>query len=597
VNAFVAELRRRNVLRMAGLYLVGAWLVTQVAGTVLPMFDAPEWMPRTVVVLLAIGFVPALVFAWIYELTPQGLRRDADVPPEQSIGRETGRRIDRAIIVVLLLALGYFAVDKFVLARRGGMGAESSSAGHAARIGATAGENASGPVANDASIAVLPFVNMSSDKEQEYFSDGLSEELLNQLAQIPQLRVIARTSSFSFKGKEVDIATIARALRVAHVLEGSVRKSGSSLRITAQLIKTADSSHLWSRTYEREISDVFKVQDEIAGEVVTALKLTLLPGHAPPATSRTTNPEAHDHLLRGLHLAAGGTQASYRLAIAEYQRAIELDPGYTSAYANLASATAFVADMTADPVGQMHAQQAIEKALVLAPGDAEALAARGWIRSLFLWDWDGARADFEAALPARPNDAVALSRYSWLLAATGHLADAVGTARKAYALDPQGEQVAVLLGIYSNASGDYATARKLARQQLEASTEDAFANFVLGMSYLLEGKPAEAIANVQAGSPGIRLWIAALAEHALGHEDESRRALAELERDHASGFAYQVACAHAWRGDRDAAFQWLDRAYSQRDGGMAMIKYDPFLAALRDAPRYAALVRRLGLPP
>jgi len=444
---------------------------------------------------------------------------------------------------------------------------------------------------------VLPFVNMSSDKEQEYFSDGLSEELLNQLAQIPQLRVIARTSSFSFKGKDVDVATIARALNVAHVLEGSVRKSATKLRITAQLIRAADSSHLWSQTYDRDPTDVFKVQDEIAAEVVSALRLTLLSARMPAAPSRTANPEAHDHLLRGLHLAARGTADSYRQAIAEYQRAIELDPGYASAYANLASATAFVADMSADPIGQMRAQQAVEKALALAPGDPEALATRGWMRSLFLWDWDGARADFEVALPARPNDAIALSRYSWLLAATGHLPEAIVSATKANALDPRAEQVAVFLGIYLNATGDHAAARKLAQQRLEISPEDAFANLVVGMSLLLDGKAADAVAAVHSGTPGVRLWIAALAEHALGREDESARALAELERDHASGFAYQVASAHAWRGEKDAAFQWLDRAFAQRDGGMAMIKYDPIIASLRDDPRYAAIVRKLGLPP
>ena len=271
---FFTELKRRNVLRFAGLYLVGAWLTVQVASTVLPMFGAPDWLPRTIVILLAIGFLPALILSWIFELTPEGLKRDEDVRPEESIAPQTARRMDRMIIVVLVLALGYFAFDKFVLApRRGGTPAESSSS------------------TNSKSIAVLPFVNMSSDKEQEYFSDGLSEELLNQLAQIPQLRVIARTSSFSFKGKEVDVSTIAHALNVAHVLEGSVRKSANTLRVTAQLIRTSDSSHLWSQTYDRDRTDIFKVQDEIAADVVAALKVKLLPTQELPKVPRTNNPE------------------------------------------------------------------------------------------------------------------------------------------------------------------------------------------------------------------------------------------------------------------------------------------------------------------
>ncbi len=228
---FFAELQRRNVIRMAGLYVVGAWLLVQVAGTVLPWFGVSASVLRGLVVVLVIGFIPALVFAWVFELTPDGIKRDADVAPGQSIAPQTAQRMNRMIIAVLLLALTYFGFDKFVLAPR-----------REASTSATAQPQVAAPVvaasvASDKSIAVLPFVNMSSDQEQEYFSDGLSEELLNQLAQIPQLRVIARTSSFSFKGKEVDVATIAKALNVANVLEGSVRKSGNTLRITAQLIR------------------------------------------------------------------------------------------------------------------------------------------------------------------------------------------------------------------------------------------------------------------------------------------------------------------------------------------------------------------------
>ncbi len=221
-----AELKRRNVIRMAGLYLVAAWLVVQVAETLLPLYDTPAWMLKTIVLLLAIGFVPALVFAWVFEVTPDGIKRDVAVVPGQSIAPYTARRMDRMITVLLVLALGYFAIDKFVLAPK-----REPALVEASRPEPKPGKPADGSArpATDNSIAVLPFVNMSSDPEQEYFSDGLSEELLNQLAQIPQLRVIARTSSFSFKGKEVDVATIAKTLNVAHVLEGSVRKSANTL--------------------------------------------------------------------------------------------------------------------------------------------------------------------------------------------------------------------------------------------------------------------------------------------------------------------------------------------------------------------------------
>jgi len=522
------------------------------------------------------------------------------------------------IFVVMALALAYFAFDKFLLAPRREATREAAAESVSGKQSAAdtsrpapekSSDAASRAIPTDSSIAVLPFVNMSSDKEQEYFSDGLSEELLNQLAQVPQLRVIARTSSFSFKGKEVDIATIARTLNVAHVLEGSVRKSGNSLRITAQLIRTADSSHLWSKTYDREMSDVFKVQDEIAGEVVASLKLTLLPDSKPAGSARTSNIEAYNHYLRGREFSVLAGTDNFRHAIAEYRSAIELDPGYTAAYVNLAFALVFVADITADSVGQTQAQQAIEKALALSPGDAEALAVRGWMRSLFLWDWDGARSDFEASLSVNPNNAPTLSRYSWLLAALGRLPEAISAAQKAIALDPLADLAAVNLGIFLNGAGRYAQARDLAERRLKASAQDDFAQMVFGEALVLDGKAGEALSfarsikadesstlAAEAQAAGVRLTITALAEHSLGHHREATAALNDLKNRHAAGFAFQVASVHAWRDENDQAFEWLERAYSQRDGGMAMIKYDPFITRLRADPRYAAMVRKLGLP-
>src|SRR5437667_9017931 len=359
---FFAELKRRNVIRFAGLYLVGSWLLVQVASTVLPMFGAPEWLPRSVVILLALGFLPALIFSWVFELTPEGLKRDEDVAPEQSIAPQTARRMNRMIIAVLVFALGYFAFDKFVLApRRAGAPGESSSS------------------INSQSIAVLPFVNMSSDKEHDYFSDGLPEELLNQLAQVPQLRVIARTSSFSFKGKEVDVATIARTLNVANVLEGSVRKSANTLRVTAQLVRTSDSSPLWSQTYYRDLTDIFKVQDEIAGKVVAALKVTLLPTQELPKAQRTNNPEAYQQYLQGRYYLNRFSIADFEKARASLERACQLDPNFPLAWALLSQVWTletgwsdkltriqFAADLA-------HARETAERALQLDPDLPEAL--------------------------------------------------------------------------------------------------------------------------------------------------------------------------------------------------------------------------------
>src|SRR5438128_10394859 len=243
-----SELKRRNVIRMAGLYLVGAWLLVQVAGTVLPMFGAPDWLPRSVVILLALGFVPALIFSWVFELTPEGLKRDADVAPEESVAPQTARRMNRTIIAVLLLALGYFAFDKFVLTPK------RDAALVAAESTSTVDEH---------SLAVLPFVNMSGDIANEYFSDGISEEILNVLARTPELHVAARTSSFSFKGKTQEIPEIARELNVRMVLEGSVRKQEDRVRITAQLIDAKRGFHVWSQPYVRKLQGILTIHAEI----------------------------------------------------------------------------------------------------------------------------------------------------------------------------------------------------------------------------------------------------------------------------------------------------------------------------------------------
>src|SRR6266478_4099857 len=291
-SGFLTELKRRNVIRMAGLYLVGAWLLVQVAGTVLPMFGAPDWLPRSVVILLAIGFLPALIFSWVFEMTPEGLKRDDEVPIEQSIAPQTARRMNRIIIAVLVIALGYFVFDKFALTPR------REAALVAARPSAEPKS-----AANAKSVAVLAFANLSDDKGSEYFSDGISEELLTVLQKIPGLHVAARTSAFSFKGKNATAQEIGEKLGVANLVEGSVRRSGQTVRIAARLSRAATSEQLWSESYTRDLKDVFAVQSEIAQTIVTQLrgKLGGAVAERVQATVRggTTNPDAYQQFLQG----------------------------------------------------------------------------------------------------------------------------------------------------------------------------------------------------------------------------------------------------------------------------------------------------------
>src|SRR4051795_5183587 len=282
---FFAELKRRNVIRFAGLYLVGAWLLVQVASTVLPMFGAPDWLPRSVVILLAIGFVPALIFSWLFELTPQGLKRDEDVPPEQSIAPQTARRMDRMIIAVLLLALGYFAFDKFVLTRRA----------IAPPIPIVTSVALSVPVAtaiSEKSVAVLPFENLSSDKENAYFADGIQDEILTRLAKIAALKVISRTSTQKYKSAPDNLREVGKQLGVANLLEGSVQKIGNAAHINVQLIRVATDEHLWAESYNRKLDDIFGVEGEVATAIADQLNAKLTGNEKESiALKPTSNPE------------------------------------------------------------------------------------------------------------------------------------------------------------------------------------------------------------------------------------------------------------------------------------------------------------------
>jgi TolB-like protein/Flp pilus assembly protein TadD len=583
--SFLSELKRRNVVRMAGLYLVGAWLLTQVASTVLPMFGTPEWLPRSIVILLAIGFLPALIFSWVFELTPDGLKRDAEVTPEKSIAPQTARRMDRMIIVVLVLALGYFVFDKFALRpRRSGAPNELSSA------------------ADSKSIAVLPFVNMSSDKEQEYFSDGLSEELLNQLAQISQLRVIARTSSFSFKGKEVDVSTIAKALNVANVLEGSVRRSANTLRVTAQLIRASDSSHLWSQTYDRGLTDIFKVQDEIATDVVAALKVKLLPAQELPKAPRTNNPEAYQQYLQGRYYLNRFSIPDLEKARAFLERATELDPTFPLAWATLSTVwnlqTGWSDKLTRDQfaAGVGHARDAVDRALKLDPDLPDALTARFAIQFYFDFDWKGGAETIKRAQAVAPSDPVVLISAGQVAAVFGDRNGAVELARRAVALDPVNAQVRVYLATALLQGRKPVEARNEFKRvaELNPSTPWAFAGG--GMADLSEGKNAEALAAAEHETTEFaRLVVSAAALWNLGRREESDAALATLIKDDADVGAFQIAEVYSGRGDKDNAFLWLDRARRQQDPGIAYYPNDPLLDPLRSDPRWAIFRRSIGL--
>ena len=405
---FFTELKRRNVIRMAGLYLVGAWLLVQVAGTVLPMFGAPEWLPRSIVVLLAIGFVPALIFSWVFELTPQGLKRDEDVAPEQSIAPQTARRMNRMIIAVLVLALAYFGFDKWVLAPQ-----REAAQSHLAHL-----PNESSSPVNAKSIAVLPFEDLSEDKGNAYFADGIQDEILTKLAGIADLKVVSRTSTAKYKSKPEDLKIVSQQLGVATVVEGTVQRAGDKVRVNAQLIDARADTHLWAKSYDRDIKDVFAVESEISQEIADTLQAKLLPHEASAlATAPTQDLEAYDLFLKGdyeEHEAETSRKPdAFDRAAAWYRQAIARDPDFALAIARLAFSR-MTRHWVVERLGEAElaeVKKTAEHALALAPNLPEGHIALGLYYYLGKEQYDQALGEFQRVLELQPNNVRAL-RYS-----------------------------------------------------------------------------------------------------------------------------------------------------------------------------------------
>jgi len=448
------------------------------------------------------------------------------------------------------------------------------------------------------SIVVLPFVDMSERKDQEYFSDGLSEELIELLAKTPGLRVIPRTSSFYFKGKAETLETIAAQLRVGNVLEGSIRKSGNRLRVTAQLVRADTSEQLWSETYDRQLRDVFQVQDEIAGAVVSALQVKLA---AVPQTAyqrRTSSLEAYNQYLLGRQFFKRGTVDGFRHAAAAFGKTVELDPHYAAAYAELAIAESFVADQDTDAAAQHRAMAAADKAVELAPDEAEPYGTRGYMRVRRTWDWHGAEADFKKALALDAGNSDIQAQYAWLLNALGRLPEAVAAARKATELDPLSATAWVSLSLQLIESQQFAEAHEALRRLIEILPEAEFPLSWLGILQLREGKAKEALATFRSLSDeGLRASGIIMAEHTLGHAKESQQALDQaIAKYGQAADAYTLAEIYAWRGEKDKAFEYLDRAYQQHNSNMSDFRNDATLVFLHGDPRFAALLRKMNLP-
>ena len=445
-------------------------------------------------------------------------------------------------------------------------------------------------------IAVLPFTNLSADKEQEYFSDGLTEELLNVLARNPKLQVTSRTSAFSFKGKEVNIKKIAKELNVTHVLEGSVRKAGNQLRITAQLIEVSTDSHLWSQTYDRQMENIFAVQDDIAGSVAGALKATLEGGQKPKA--QQTNPEAYNAYLQGRYFRDRRTKEDLEKAIDYFGKALQIDPKFAPAWVGLSTVHTRQAGSAYVPIdeGFAKARKEVEKALELNPNLAEAHAQIGWIKRNYDWDWTGADAAYRRALQLEPGNTDIVRGAAALAGTLGRSDEAIRLNRRAIELDPLRVTAHSNLGNHFYYAGRLEEAVQAFRKTLELNPQYPNVHMFLGLIYIEQSKPEVGLTEIQKEpEPLWREQGLALAYHAAGKKKEADAALAEYIEKFQNEAAFQIAEVYAFRGETDKAFEWLERAYKQRDTGLSEMKGDPLLRSLERDPRWTAFLKKMKL--
>jgi eukaryotic-like serine/threonine-protein kinase len=454
---------------------------------------------------------------------------------------------------------------------------------------------------NEASIAVLPFADMSPGKDQEYFSDGLAEELTNELAKVPGLKVTGRSSAFQFKGKNEDLRAVGQKLNVANILEGSVRQEGSHVRITAELTKVNDGFQLWSEEYNTELKDIFAVQDQIARAVTQALQVKLLGANANPAPARPVNPAAYQAYLQAAYfLNRGSDKANYDKALAYADQAIKLDANFSPAWAlrsDIFAAMAFDSFMDLS-AGARRARADAEQAIALDPNSADGYLALASLRLNYDLDWEGAQAALDKATALEPGSADVLGTRAGLEELRGRLDKSIELWKQATALDTLCSSCYLFLGNDLYQTGQYDEADSVLQKALQLDPQQGYIHFVRGQILLARGRPQDALPEMQQEPhEGLKLAGEAMAYHSLGRRQASEAALRKLITLHGSTGAYQIAEAYAYRGETDKALDWLDRAYQQHDSGMPYLKSDGLFKGLHQNPRYIELLKKMSLKP
>lgn len=573
MRKFIDELKRRNVLRVAAGYVAATWLLIQVAEIVVPVFGLPDDWIRKLVIVLAAAFVPALAVAWAFEWTPEGFKRESDVQHDDPALRATDRRFDRIVIVVLAIAVLFFAVDKF------GSGPRPASTDNAAQT-----------------LAVLPFADLSPERDQAWLGDGVAEEILRLLARTPSLRVASRTSSFSFRDSGLAVDEIADSLGVSHVLEGSVRRDGERARITVQLVSAADGFRIWSDSYDLAVDDIFSVQEDIARQIVEALEVRLSERLLPLSS---TDSRAYTLFLQARYLARQGSAESLDAALDLFDDALEIDPDYAPAWSSLASV--YINEAAGGRLdydeGHRLATEAARRSIEIDPRHASGYAQLAWIAFWYDADLDAAFDAMRTALDAAPDDPALLDMAATLVAALGRLDEAVAMHEFSTARSPVDPVAIYNLGLSYKYADRLDEAERAFRKLLTLSPDYAGGRYQLGETLLLAGRP-EAALEAWSGDTddAYRLKGQALAHHALGNEALADEALAALVENWGEQWPSEIAHVYAWRGENDAAFDWLEREYQAYGaGGWGEWKLQRLYDNLRDDPRWAEFLERVGV--
>src|SRR5437667_8828515 len=575
---FFGELKRRNVYKVAVAYAVVAWLRMQIASQIFPFFEIPNWVVRLVVLLLVIGFPIALIIAWAFETTPEGIKRTAAA--DAAGQRSRGGAWIYIVLIGAALSVGLFFVGRY-------------TAGHGtSRVREVA------TASPDKSIAVLPLINESGDPKDEYFSDGLSEELIAALAQISGLKVIGRSSSFRFKDRKEEPKTIGEKLGVSTLLEGTVRKQGDRVRIVAELINAADGIEVWTRTFDRELKDIFAVQQEIARAVAESLRVTLLGSEEKATQMATDSVEAHNAYLQGHFYSVRRNTEDYRKAIDYFDQAIQLDPNYALAYAERSEVWTVIGDLTGQrSTAFPNARSDAEKAVAIAPSLAEAHAALGWVRAFVDWKFAEGITELKRAKELSPANPTANDLLARAILYLGRLDEAERQARQAVELDPlsaiaQGNLARVLFYAGKLDEAD-AAARRGAELQPASASSHRWQTVIAAQRG--DGETALREAQLEPDE-GYRRFELALAQYVRGDRAAADAALADLIANGRDNLAYQIAEVYAVRGEKDKAFEWLQISFDNHDTGTLTLLVDPLLRGLRDDPRYKTLLAKLGLP-